>query len=565
MEILPVNQLLASKVSEFPANPGVYLMKDAKGKIIYVGKAKNLKSRVKQYLPVEGDGRYQIKFLMERVQDIDYLVTDTEQEALLLENSLIKKHKPKYNVFLKDDKTYISLKLTLTHPFPRLVATRNVKKDGSLYFGPYVNAQACYETADFAYKYFMLRTCSDHEFSNRSRPCLEYQIKRCTAPCVGYVTESQYGKQVNEIKLLLLGKNEELKKELKNKMLLLSEQEKFEDAAPLRDALNHLEQLLEKQKVVKHTGENQDYVTLYRENEQGMIAVLSVRNGDLVDSHYYPVVSVEMDTEVLGSFMNQYYLTTPFIPSEILVSTTIPDVEALLEFLREKKGKKVCVRNPQKGDKKDLMELAQKNAIAQFARKVHKKFENTEALSRLEKALDLKNPLKRIECYDISNISGKNPTGSRVTFIEGEPDKNLYRQYKIRSMDTPNDYAMMMEMLMRRFDKEDINNEGDACPDLLIVDGGKGQLGVALEVLKDLNIESVPVIGVAKGQGQGVRAKGLWDNKKEEEIYLPGRKNPVILKRGSPELMLLQRIRDESHRFALKYHRKLRDTLKKKR
>lgn len=551
--------LLEKKISEFPSSSGVYLMKDSAGKIIYVGKANDLRNRVKQYFK-DRDSRYQVTFLMKRVSDIDYLVTQNEKEALLLENSLIKKHKPKYNIFLKDDKSYISLKLTTNHPFPQLIPTRRIKKDGAIYFGPYSNAGACRETADFIYHHFQLRTCSDHEIRNRSRPCLEYQIKRCTAPCVGYVTQEEYAKQVKPVRLFLEGKNEELTQMVESRMQEAAQKEEFEKAALLRDLLKNMETTLEKQRVVKHGGVHQDLIDFYRVGQKGIIAVLSIRGGSLVDSHYYPIDSPDDDSTLSENFVNQYYLKTEFIPDEILVGAdSVADFGILLDILSEKKGKKVNLRTPQQGEKKKLLELAKANAKAQFDKLIKKKVQVSEILEALQKKLEFHGPLHRIECYDISNISGSKATGSRVVFMDGEPNKNDYRQYKIRLPEGPNDYAMMREVLMRRFvgaqliapgndtrGRDESRPYGDI-PDLIIVDGGKGQLNIALEVLKELKLQQISVIAIAK---------------RKEEIYLPHRKNPLILKKGSPELMLLQRIRDEAHRFALRYHRKLRDDLK---
>ncbi len=545
---------LPEKISKFPTTPGVYIMKGEGDKIIYVGKAKNLRTRVRQYFG-DHDGRYQVSFLMKRVHDIDILITHTEKEALLLENSLIKKHKPRYNIFLKDDKSYVSLKLTTHHPFPSLTVTRKIRKDGSLYFGPYSSAMACRETVDFIYRHFRLRTCSDRELMNRSRPCLEYQIQRCTAPCVNYITQDQYADQVEQVRLFLSGKNEDLMQKIKLSIKEFSQKEAFEEAARLRDLLMSIEETLEKQRVVRHGGLHQDLIAFHREGKKVALALLTVRDGTLIDSRTFVLDSLEEDALMLEHFLSQYYLGEVFIPDEILVSLPLDDTHALTDLLTDKRGKKVGLRMPQKGDKKELLDLAYQNAKSHFVRSVQKEVQVQEALDLLKQRLELPQVLHRIECYDISNISGKMATGSRVTFIDGVPDKKFYRHYKIRLKSEPDDYAMMREVLTRRFQSEDPH------PDLLIVDGGKGQLKVALQVLQEASLSSIPVMGVAKGSGQGARAKGLWEGKKEEEIYLPHRKNAVIFKKGSPELMLLQRIRDEAHRFALKYHRKLRDEL----
>lgn len=556
-------------------------MKGEGEKIIYVGKAVNLRSRVKSYFLKEAESRYQVRFLMKRVVDIDYLVTSNEKEALLLENSLIKKHKPRYNIHLKDDKSYVSLRISMGHPFPALTVTRKIKKDGSLYFGPYSSATACRETVELIYKHFKLRTCSDNEISNRSRPCLEYQINRCTAPCVGFISQADYARQITAVRLFLEGKADELLDVVKTNMQKAIDAEKFEDAAQCRDLLQHLETTLEKQGVVKHGGGHQDLLYLYHEEEKGMLAILSVRDGSLVDSRTHALPVVGEESQVMAVIMGQIYLQDGIIPEEILVNHLPEDLEVLQQVLSEKRGGRVGIRLPQKGEKKHLLDLAESNARSQFDRQVKKEFETGEILEKVQKALLLPGLPLRVECYDISNISGKNPTASRVVFIDGKADKSHYRQYKIKSPDEPNDYLMMREVLLRRFAPSvgaaprgrpspagqpwEGQPQGVAptedLPNLILVDGGKGQLGVALEVLKELGLENIPVVGIAKGSEKGARSKSSFKGKKEEEFYLPGRKNALKLKSGSPELHFLQRVRDEAHRFAVKYHRYLREKL----
>lgn len=570
---------IIEKILQFPTVPGVYLMKGEGGKIIYVGKANNLRDRVKSYFRKEAESRYQIQFLLKRVKEIDFLITSSEKEALLLENSLIKKHKPRYNIFLKDDKSYVSLRLSIEHDYPSLTVIRRIKKDGALYFGPYSSADACRETVDFIYRHFQLRTCTDHEIANRSRPCLEYQIGRCSAPCVGYVTLAKYQKQIEQVRLFLEGKNDHLIPMIKQNMKEASDNEHFEQAAVWRDLLKNIEETLEKQKVVRHGGLHQDLIFLYREGEKGLVALLSIRDGNLIDSRYYPVDCFEEDEQIVDYFLSQYYLKEVFIPDEILSSHLPADMSSLSDLLTEKKGKRVTIHAPQRGEKKDLLDLAQKNAQSQFARLVKKELQVEEVLKGLQEKLGLSRYPHRMECYDISNISGKKATGSRVVFIEGKPDKKEYRHYRIRLGDEPNDYAMLKEVMERRFR---VQGSGDRVqemkkeiitlnpepytlyPDLLVIDGGKGQLRVASKVLEELGITDIPVIAIAKGKGPGARAKGNWEGKKEEEIYLPGRANPLLFQKGAPELSMLQNLRDEAHRFAIKYHRHLRDKIKPK-
>ncbi|HBF12188.1 MAG TPA: excinuclease ABC subunit C [Deltaproteobacteria bacterium] len=442
---------LVNKISEFPIFPGVYLMKNEGGKIIYVGKAKNIRARVKQYFGKEALARYQIEFLMKRVTDIDYLITGTEKEALLLENSLIKKHKPRYNIFLKDDKSYVSLKINVGHPFPSLTVTRKIKKDGALYFGPYSSADACRQTTEFIYRYFMLRTCSDHEFSNRSRPCLEYQIKRCSAPCVGYVSKEEYQRQIDQVRLFLEGRNDQLLDELKSKMESASETTDFEEAARLRDLMSHISSTLEKQHVVHHGAREQDIVCLYSEGAKGIVALLHVREGSLVDSRAISMDVLDEPSDVMEAFLKQYYLGDVFIPDEILASPLPEDMGALQEILSEKKEKNISIRSPKKGDKKEMIELACRNAESQFGKWVKKNRETDEILSGVKDVLGMAEIPHRIECYDVSHISGKHATASRVVFVEGKADKNLYRHYKMQAPAEPNDYLMMKEVLGRRF------------------------------------------------------------------------------------------------------------------
>lgn len=546
---------LKNKVKKFPQLPGVYLMKSENGQIIYVGKAKNLRSRVGSYFTKSADSRYQIQFLLKRVCEIDILLCENEKEALLLEDTLIKKHKPKYNIDLKDGRSYVSFKINIKHPFPRLTVTRRIKKDGSLYYGPYTRADACRETLEYMIKSFRIRSCSDHEMSHRSRPCLEYQIKRCTAPCVGYVSQQEYAKQLEPVKLFLEGKNKELVKSLKASMERASQNQKYEEAAHFRDVLFNMESVLEKQRVVKHGGEHQDLIVLYREKRKAIVAVLNIRDGKLVDSRSYQVESPDTDDVLLEHFLSRYYLATSFIPDEILLSTVPDGLDGLMDYLSGIKSKKVHLRTPKKGEKKDLIEFALQFARAEFSKWVSREFEMNDVLQRLKTKLNLQNFPSRIECFDISNISGEFATASCVTFLEGKPSKRDYRHYKIKHQQGPNDYAMMHEVLSRRLQKKPY-------PDLLIVDGGKGHLNIALKVLDELKISDISAIGMAKGTGPGARAKGQWKEKKEDVVFIPARSNPLKLKPRDAEMMLLQNIRDEAHRFALKYHKKLREDVK---
>jgi excinuclease ABC subunit C len=546
---------LKEKIKDFPKSPGVYLMKDSKGKIIYVGKAKNLKSRVNQYVNFS-DKRYQIKFLMERVRQIDFLITASEKEALILENSLIKKHKPRYNVFLKDDKTFIGLKLTVQDDFPRLLETRKYRTDKSKYYGPFTDGYGMRDVKNFIYQNFQLRTCSDHEFNSRERPCLEYQIGRCSAPCVGYVDQKTYAQQTETIHHFLSGKDKELQKSLKSEMKRLSDNEEFEEAGKIKKLLDNIDGLLERQHVAALKSDVMDVIVTKRENKRLGVATLMVRNFQLIDSRYQFFENLGDDDDFLESFILQSYPEGSFIPKTILSDQKMEGQEALIDILSERAGFQVNVENPQRGEKLKLIKLAHENLITHLSKDKSEteSFEN--ALEELQDKLHLKNIPVTMECFDISNISGKNAVGSMVRFENGKPDKSFYKKFKIQELDTPDDFAMMHQVLSRRFSK---STDGWEHPHLLVVDGGKGQLSQAIKIVNDLSLKNIDIIGIAKGSGQGARAKGLWEGKKEDEIYLPGRKNPVILKRGSLALQILQNLRDESHRFAITYHRKLRE------
>ena len=548
---------LPDKIRNFPKTFGVYLMKDRHGEVLYIGKAKDLRSRVSSYFktpspPVgEGQGegkkeRYQIAFLMRRVADIDFVVTDSEKEALLLENTLIKKHKPRYNIFFKDDKSYVSLKLNIGHPFPGLYVTRDIKKDGSLYFGPYASAGALRQTVDLLTKHFQLRTCSDHEFANRSRPCLEYHIGRCTAPCVGKVAAKNYQSQVEETHLFLEGRRKELLQKLKMKMKMESDQMHYEEAAKIRDLIATVHETLEKQKVVRHGGKDFDAVGFYASSEKIAFCVLLVRKGILLDRKKFvfftPFSSCD---ELITAFLLQYYGTVLDIPPTIYIPNPLQEREAFSLIPAN-------IVSPQKGEKAKMVALAEHNAEEWL--EAQKEPENEETLlQRLGEKLSLMQPPHWIECVDISNLQGEEAVGSLVCFSGKKPLKNRYRKFKIRLTEGPNDYAMMVEVLSRRFKRALIAASEEekqkwSLPDLLLVDGGKGQLQIALRVLADLGLHSLPVVAIAKAK----------EGEEADKIFIPGRKNPLSFRSDSPELLYLMRIRDEAHRFAITYHRRLR-------
>jgi excinuclease ABC subunit C len=548
---------IAEKLANLPSRAGVYLMRDKAGKVIYVGKAKDLRSRVRAYFN-SADERSQVQFLVQRIEDFETLVTTSDKEALILENNLIKQYKPRYNIRLKDDKSYLSIKVTTAHAWPRIFATRKIVKDGSRYFGPFSSAVAARETIDIIEKHFLLRNCTDHNFRNRSRPCLQYQIKRCMAPCVLPVPAEVYREHVRQAMLFIDGKRQELVAELRQKMQQKSEALEFEAAARIRDQIQAVEKTLEKQRMVAHWGADQDIFGLYREGGFIEVQVLLVRQGKLTDNLSYSLEDLEFpDEEIVASVLTQFYQGPRFIPDEILVPVELEDRDARAEYLSERKGKKIDILCPQRGDKRHLVQMAEENAKQSFGERHDQERAREKMLRELEQSLRLKRYPQRIECFDISTIHGAHAVGSMVTFINGEPDKRFYRHFRIRTIDASSggdDFGMMLEMLKRRFAR---GKEDADLPDLIVVDGGKGQLAMALTALAELGIEGVDAVGLAKMRVQAA-ARSSEIERSEERVFLPGQSNPVILKRNSNALFLLQRVRDEAHRFAITHHRKLR-------
>ena len=548
---------LAEKLTNLSSRPGVYLMRDKYGKVIYVGKAKDLRARVRAYFN-RSDERSQIEFLVRRIDDIDTLVTANDKEALILENNLIKQYKPRYNIRLKDDKSYLSIKVTTQHAWPRILATRKIVKDGSRYFGPFASALAARETIDIIEKHFLLRNCTDHNFKNRSRPCLQYQIKRCMAPCVLPVAADVYREQVRQAMLFIEGRQQELIRELKQRMQEKSDALEFEAAARIRDQIQAVEKTLEKQRMVSHWGVDQDVFGLYREGGFIEVQVLFVRQGKLTGNQSYSLEDLEFpDEEIMGSLLTQFYQGHRFIPDEILLPVSLDDGEVREEYLGERKGKKVGVLTPQRGDKRQLVEMAEENARQSFSERHDQDKAREKMLGDLQAQLRLKQYPYRIECFDISTIHGAHAVGSQVTFINGEPDKAHYRHYRIRTIDPSgggDDFGMMLEVLKRRFAR---GKEEASLPDLIVVDGGRGQLSMALAAMTEVGVSGVDVVGLAKMRVQAAPRRAEIE-RSEERIFLPGQSNPVILKRNSNALFLLQRVRDEAHRFAITHHRKLR-------
>lgn len=533
---------------DLPKSPGVYIMKNKKGAILYIGKAKDLRARVRSYFDPAHDTRYRIRFLVPKIDKVDFVVTDTEKEALILENTLIKKHKPRYNVLLRDDKTYISLRIDPRESFPRLNFVRKVARDGALYFGPYTSAHAARDTYRSIHQLFPLRSCSDSVFRTRRRPCLQYQINRCAAPCVGLISKEEYKSIVKQVIMFLEGRSSELIKVLEERMKEEAEALRFEEAARLRDKIAHIRTTIERQKMVCHGGEDEDVFALYREDHHAEIALMIIRGGALVErSNFSFSDAIQTDEDLLSSAIRQYYELGRYIPDAILVSHRLSDATLLEEYLSDLKGDRVQLKHPQKGEKKALVDLAIKNAMETLRLREDKQAEIARALEEIAHKFRLKEPPKRIECFDISDIMGQMAVGSMTVMIDGEIAKDNYRRYRIKSAGQADDYSMMREVLTRRLaDKP----ERSPLPDLLIVDGGKGQLKVATEVLKEAGLLRIPAVGMAKAR----KATG----KEEERFYLPNRKNHITFPRNSLALRLLMMLRNEAHRFAIEYHRKLR-------
>jgi excinuclease ABC subunit C len=542
--------LMGFEIGRVPTDAGCYIMRSDKGKVLYVGKAKNLRTRLRTYLN-ETDTRYTVQFLMRRVADIEFLVTANEKEALLLENSLIKQYKPRYNVHLKDDKTYVSLKLNVNHEYPRLTVTRKIRRDGAKYFGPYSSAHSVRETIRQFQRLFPLRLCSDSVLYNRTRPCLYHQMKRCCAPCMDTVTKEDYGEIVKQVAMAIEGRNDELEKILLGQIRDHADRLEFERAAVLRDRLRALHKTLERQRTVAVGRSDDRDVFGYHIHGRFMeVQVVFFRGGKMVGGRSFSVKGSEMPPEeTFGSLLFQYYATAPFLPDEVLVPVNIDGDEVLSDLLSERRDKKVSVHWPQRGEKRALIDLAHRNAKQRFEDKRLADQANTDLLQQVQEKLGLTCLPQRVECFDIANLQGQQSVGSMVVFEGGLAAKNRYRRYRIKAVEGQDDFAMMREVLLRRYKRA---IEEDDLPGLIVVDGGKGQLGVATAVLEDLGIEHLDVVGLAKarGEGEGARSK--------ERFFVPGRKNAIMLPQHSPVVLLLAQVRDEAHRFANTYHRSRR-------
>ncbi len=528
-------------------------MKDDSGRVIYVGKAINLKKRVSSYFRAGGDSRYQIRFLMNRVAAIDWIVTDTEKEALILENNLIKEHRPRYNLSLRDDKTYFSLRLDPREEFPRFTIIRKVPRDGARYFGPYASASAAREVLKELCRYFPLRHYPLKSCRQRSRPCLYYQLKQCSAPCFGRIAPEEYSTLVEGACLFLSGRSSEIVRIYRERMNDAAQRLAYEEAGRYRDLIRAMETTVERQKVAAVGGDS-DVIGMASRGDMLQVSILFIRGGLLLGSRSYPFAWEMGGEEGLASFLFAYYDQEVIIPDEILLPIAIEGGDSLAELLSEKRGKRVSISTPRRGEKVALVQMAVKNAQSAALERERREEERGEVLEELQRRLHLEQLPARIECYDISNIHGTSAVGSRVTFRDGKPDKGRYRRYRIKTVGQADDFAMMREVLSRRFREHDPD---DPPPDLIVVDGGQGQLGVLTAVMAELGMSGVGLAGLAKSRVAREMA-GEEVVRSDERVFLPGRKNPVVLRQNSAPLLLLARIRDEAHRFAITYHRRLR-------
>lgn len=541
---------LMEKLKILPKQPGVYLMKDKYGKIIYVGKAKVLRSRVRSYFQQARQQSYKTDILKQHIYDFDYLVTDSEVEALILESTLIKKHEPMYNIRLKDDKSYPFIKVTINEEFPRVFKTRLVKKDGARYFGPYTDLDAVYKTLNILKEIFPIRSCKKKIAFDQSgeRACLNYHINKCLGPCIGAISKEEYSRLVKEVILFLEGKADELTKGLRERMVMAAEKLNFEKAAFYRDSLEAVQTIIQNQKVLTEDLMDRDVISIALEENRACLQVMIIRQGRLQGQEYFMMDGIAEDQpgEIMTAFIKQYYFEQSLIPREVLLEVALADPETIGEWLKNIAERKVSLLVPQKGLKKHLIDMAQKNAQENLKKeRVKETYASNRPLKgvqELQNYLGLKRPPIRIEGFDISHIQGSDTVASLVVFENGQPKKSDYRRFKIRIAEgSPDDFASMNEVVGRRYAR--LQAEGQKLPDLILIDGGKGQLNAAVAILNDLGILDQQILGLAK---------------REEEVFLPGRSESILLPRHSEALYLIQRVRDEAHRFAVSFHRKLR-------
>lgn len=556
---------LTSQVKATPTKPGVYIYRDAEGKVLYVGKAASLRSRVRSYFADSSALTLKLRTLMSRVTEYEYVVTDSEQEALILENILIKRHKPRYNVRLKDDKTYPYIKIDLKEEFPRVYFTRRRDEKGSRYFGPFASASSVRRTLALIKKLFPYRSCTKTITGEDVRPCLDYYIHRCVGPCIGAANKEEYRKVIDQVILFLEGKHDAVVRDLTQGMNNAAESLQFERAAALRDQVRAIERVSQAQKIESDLLANEDIVAMARSQDEAWVETFFVREGKLVGRDHFIMEGTqdESDAQIMASFLKQFYDSASYIPPLILTQHTPEDVTLIHNWLENKRGRKVEIRRPSRGERRRMVELVAENAAQRLAQHRVKWMADTDATSQaleeLQEQLNLPAKPARMECYDISNIHGTNPVGSMVVFQDGQPAPSHYRRFKIKTVEGIDDYSMMQEMLRRRFrrmkdaprdDKDSGSNnrrKSDGSwgliPDLVMIDGGKGHLSAAHQVMLELGVADVPLASIAK---------------QHEEIFRPDSSEPIILPRSSQALYLVQRLRDEAHRFAITFHRQLR-------
>lgn len=549
---------IEEELKKLPPKPGVYIMHDETDAIIYVGKAISLRNRVRQYFQTSRNKGVKIEQMVTHIRRFEYIVTDSELEALVLECNLIKEHHPKYNTMLMDDKTYPFIKVTTNEAFPRVVLARRIQKDKAKYFGPYTSASAVRDTIDLLHKLYHIRSCNRNlpRDIGKERPCLNYHIKQCDAPCQGYISQEEYGKAVHEVVRFLNGNFDEILKELEQKMMDASDALEFEKAIEYRELLNSVKKIAQKQKITDSHGEDKDVLAAATSEEDAVVQVFFIRGGRLIgrDHFYLRIQRGEKLAEILDSFIKQYYAGTPFVPSELMLQVELEDKELLEEWLSMKRGGKVTIYAPKKGTKEQLVELAQNNARMVLTKdKERLKREEGRtigAVKEIEQLLGISH-ISRMEAYDISNTNGFESVGSMVVYDRGKPKRNDYRKFKIKGVEGADDYGSMREVLTRRFthglkEREESKELGGftAFPDLILMDGGKGQVNIALEVLEQLHLD-IPVCGMVKDDRH--RTRGLYYHNQEIEID-----------RNSEAFRLITRIQDEAHRFAITYHKQLR-------
>ncbi|MFC1939801.1 excinuclease ABC subunit UvrC [Chloroflexota bacterium] len=550
------NNLITEQLKRLPASPGVYLMRDAEGSILYVGKAANLHHRVRSYFGTGQKLSPKLQRLVARVSDLDFFVTSSEQEALILEYNLIKRHHPRYNVRLKDDKTFPYLKISLNEDWPRVYFTRRLEENGGHYFGPFASAKSVRQTLKVLKGILPFRSCSRSITGTDRRPCLDYHIHHCLGPCIGAVSKQEYAEVVKQVILFLEGKQEKVVQRLESKMKKAAEALDFENAALLRDQIQAIDRVIEGQRIATTVRGEQDVIAFASDQDRACVQVFFVRSGKLIgrESFVLQGTSSEEPEQIMSSFVKQFYGSTPYIPPLLLLQHPVEDKAIIEDWLQSKRGAKVRIQVPYRGNKKQLVKIVAENAEQGLqllkVKQPSAPSSLTAALEEIERELKLPHSPLRMECYDISGIQGRAAVGSMVVFEKGKPKPSHYRRFRIKTVSGADDYAMLQEVLRRRFKRSSLQNSDASTPntwavmpDLILIDGGRGQLNAALSVMREAGGERIPVASIAK---------------ENEALFIPQQKEAIILPRSSPGLQLLQRLRDEAHRFALTYHHKIR-------